>query len=84
MKELLNTIKSEFPDKAEDIKESLDLLSDAISSTIYDVSSELNESIKLRDKNGMDKYNMLAREGFKYEELIDNIINILNVEEKNI
>lgn len=81
MNNILNIIKSEFPDKAKDILESLELLNEAISSTIDDISSELNEALKSRDKTSMNKYNELASEGFKYEEIIENIIRLLSIED---
>ena len=80
MKDMPDIIKSEFPDKAKDISESLELINDAISSTIDDISSELNESIKSRDKISMDKYNMLASQGFKYEKIIEDIIKLLEID----
>lgn len=80
MNNTINVIKSEFPYKAKDISESLELLNEAISSTIDDISSELNEALRSRDRIAMDKYNLLASQGFKYEEMIEEIIELLKID----
>lgn len=80
MERLIYSVKFEFSDKAKDILESLELLNEAINSTIDNISTELNEALKSRDKIRMDKYNSLAIEGFKYEEMIKEIIKLLKID----
>lgn len=48
MKELLSTIKNEFPDKAIDISESLQLLKEMVNSTMEDINDKMNIAFENR------------------------------------
>lgn len=48
MKELLSTIKNEFPDKAIDISESLQLLKEMVNSTMEDINDKMNKAFENR------------------------------------
>lgn len=80
MKEALKTVKIEFPDKAIDILESLQLLQETISSTMEDINDKINEAFNNRDFNSVQMYSKLAKETHSYEEKLEGIIDFIDVE----
>ncbi|TJX15134.1 hypothetical protein E9840_03465 [Tissierella creatinini] len=76
----LENIKYEFPERAIDITETLQLLKEVIGSTVDDISLKLNKAISARDALKMDKYKTLAEDCFKYEKLLEEIIDSLEIE----
>ena len=84
MKDWIEVIKSEFPDKAIDISESLQLLKETISSTMDDINAKLNEAFVDRDFSLMEKYSQLAKETHNYEAKIGEIIELIDMEDVQI
>lgn len=80
MKDLLSIIKTDFPEKAMDICDSLQILKEVISSTMEDINDKINEAFANRDFITMDKYSDLARQAYEYENQLNEIINILNID----
>lgn len=80
MNNTINLIKSEFPNRAVEISESLQLLKESITSTIDDISTKVAEVFTTRDFESIDKYKNLAEEGNKYEKLIEELIDLLEIE----
>lgn len=84
LKIFLEELKSNFPDKAIDISESLELIKETINDTIETVGNKINESIVNRDFETVRHFSELAEEGHKYEVKIDEIIKQLEVEQEII
>lgn len=80
----LEELKNNFPDKAIDISESLELIKETINDTIETVGNKINESIVNRDFETVRHFSELAEEGHKYEIRIDEIIKQLEVEQELI
>ena len=80
----LEKLKNNFPDKAIDISESLELIKETINDTIETVGNKINESITNRDFESVRHFSELAEEGHKYEVKIDEIIKQLEVEQEII
>ncbi len=84
MKDWLETIENEFPDRAIDISESLQLLRETISSIMDDISAKINEVLSERDFNSFEKYSNLAKETSTHEAKIEEIINLIETENLQI
>lgn len=84
MKEILQTIKKEFPDKAIDISESLQLLREIINSTMEDIGNRVNTAFNNREFDNFQKYKDLGENIHIYESKIDEIIDCLDIESTHI
>lgn len=78
--ELLNIIKTEFPDKSIDISESMDLLLGTVEDIVKLVTEKMFESISERDFKTMEHYGDLIKDINVYENKIDKIINLTRVD----
>lgn len=83
VKNTIERLKMEFPDRALGIIIELKNLKDTITLTIEDVTNKGVYSIKNRDFQAGFDYTRLAEEGIKYEEQIEEIINLLELENKD-
>lgn len=79
--ELLSNIKDEFPEKAIDIIESLELLRMAINDTIGVVGEEINKSFTEKQYDKISYYSEMAKEIEGYESRIGNLISILDIDD---
>lgn len=79
MDKLLEQIKANFPQKAIDISESLELLKESISDTIEKISVKTKASMDSRDFEKSKVYSQMAEEVYIYESKIDEIKNKLDV-----
>ncbi|WP_425447851.1 hypothetical protein [Dethiothermospora halolimnae] len=79
MDKLLEQIKANFPQKAIDISESLELLKESISDTIEKISVKTKVSMDSRDFEKSKVYSQMAEEVYIYELKIDEIMNKLDV-----
>ena len=84
MKELLSTIKNEFPDKAIDISESLQLLKEMVNSTMEDINDKINRAFENRNFKNVQKYSTLAEQTYTYEKKIEEIIDFIDIENRTI
>lgn len=84
MRDWLEIIKNEFPDKAIDISESLQLLRETINSTMDDINIKLNETFASRDFASMIRYSQLAKETHGYEIRLGEIIELVDTEDVQI
>ena len=84
MKDWIDFLKNEFPNKAIDISESLQLLNETLSSTMEDINTKLNEAFAERDFQSMEKYSLIAKETHEYELKIGEIIDFIDMEELQI
>lgn len=84
MKDWIDFLKKEFPNKAIDISESLQLLNETLSSTMEDINTKLNEAFAERDFQSMEKYSLIAKETHEYELKIGEIIDFIDMEELQI
>jgi hypothetical protein len=80
MKAILQIIKKEFPDKAIDISESLQLLREMINSTMEDVGNKVNTAFNNREFDNFRRYQDLGENIHRYESKIDEIIDFLDIE----
>lgn len=80
MKAILQMIKSEFPDKAIDISESMQLLQEMINNIMEDISNKINTAFQNRDFDNVNKYQKIAENIHLYEKKIEEIIDILDIE----
>ena len=79
--ELLNNIKNEFPDKAIDIIEGLELLRMLIDDTVETIGEKVNESFVEKQYDKLPYYSKLAEEMETYEKKLKEVIDILDIED---
>ena len=79
--ELLNNIKNEFPDKAIDIIEGLELLRMLIDDTVETIGEKVNESFVEKQYDKLPYYSKLAEEMENYEKKLKEVIDILDIED---
>lgn len=79
-KEIIELIKIEFPEKAIDLSESLELLNETINDTMNSINEKVNEAFQLRDFSEIDKYKELTMAIHHYEKNIEELIKNLEVE----
>ncbi len=84
MKQTLETIKNEFPDKAIDISESLQLLKEIINNAMEDINGKINMAFGNRDFNNVKKYSDLAERTHIYEQKIEEVIDFIDIENNSI
>ena len=83
MTNVIDFIKSEFPNRTIELSESLQLLKETITSTIDDISIKVGEAFATRDFASIEKYKEMAEEGSKYEKLIEEFIDLLELENED-
>lgn len=81
MIDIISVIKQEFPEKAIELSESLQLLKESINLTIDDISIKAGEAFVNRDFDSIDKYKELLEQGTKYEKKIEEYIDLLELED---
>ena len=79
--ELLKNIKNEFPDKAIDIIEGLELLRMVIDDTVETIGEKVNESFSEKQYDKLPYYSKLAEEMEAYEIKLKEVIDILDIED---
>src|SRR5690554_3351060 len=79
--ELVNNIKNEFPDKAIDIIEGLELLRMVIDETVETIGEKVNESFSEKQYDKLPYYSKLAEEMEAYEIKLKKVIEILDIED---
>lgn len=80
MKDWLEDIKNQFPDKAIDISESLQLLKETINGTMDDINKKLNDAFIKRDFEAIERYTLLAKKTHGYENRIEEVIEQIGIE----
>lgn len=83
MKTIINIIKSEFPDITVELSEGLELVRETLTILMDDISAKASKSFQDRDIESIEKYKKLIEEGSKYENLIVDYINLLDIESNN-
>lgn len=84
LKYFIEKIKEECPDKAIDISESLELLRTVINDIIEVFGYKMNLAVSNRDFQRLNNYKNIAEKAYYYENKIDEIISLLDVEEIQI
>lgn len=82
--ELANIIKKEFPEKAIDIVDSLELLRFVINDTIESIGDEMNENYSQKQYEKASAYPEIASEIAKYEVKIGELSNIFEIDDLSI
>ena len=80
MKEILSIIKKDFPDKAINILEGLQLLREIINETMEDINKKMGAAFNNRDFDTVAKYTELSKEIHNYENKLDEIIDRLDID----
>lgn len=78
---LIEKLKEEFPDKAIDISEGLELLRETIKDSIDVIGNRINKAVTNRDFENVSVYSDMAKEAYDLEKKIQEIMNMLEVEE---
>ena len=81
LKEILNIIKDDFPDKSIDISESLGLLMDTIDDIMNRINDKMGQAYLNRDFLTAEKYITLGKSINFYENKVDEVINFTRIEE---
>lgn len=81
MNNLILSIKKEFPDKAIDLYESIDLLLETIKDTMATIQEKSSEEMKNRDFEKSMYYMQLAQKLHNYESNIDNLLETISMDE---
>lgn len=82
--EVIDKLKEEFPDKAIDISESLELLRETINDSIEAIGNRINTAVTNRNFDNVTLYSNMAEEAYSYEKKIEDLINILEVEKIDV
>lgn len=80
-KDLLCNIKNEFPDKAIDLIEGLELLRMVIDDTVETIGEKVNDSFSEKQYGKIPCYSKLAEEMETYEKKMKEVIDILDIED---
>lgn len=80
VEKILSILKEEFPNKAIDISESLELLKETINDTMTAINNKLNDYYSKRDFENLKKYAQLGEDINQYEQKIDQFIELLEVD----
>lgn len=81
MNNLVLSIKKDFPDKAIDLYESIDLLLETIKDTMETIQEKSSEEMKNRDFEKSRYYMQLAQSLHNYESNIDNLLEAISMED---
>ncbi len=81
LRDIIAAIKHDFPGRAEDLSESLELLNETISRTMNEVNDHINEAFLNRDFETREAYNKIAMAIYKYEQLLEGVADELDIEE---
>lgn len=84
LEKLLIVIKEQFPNKAIDISESLELLKETINDIVESINNKMSKTYLKREFPASERYFNMGKEINKYEIKIDDIIDQLEVEEVEI
>ena len=82
--EVIDKLKEDFPDKAIDISESLELLREIINDAIEDIGNRINTAVTNRNFDNVTLYSNMAEEGYTYEKKIEDLITTLEVEKIDV
>lgn len=77
-------LKEEFPDKAIDISEGLELLKETINDSIEAIGNKINIAVRNRAFDKISIYSDMAKKADSFEKKIYEIMNLLEVEEIDI
>ncbi|MGM1019019.1 MAG: hypothetical protein ACQEXV_00310 [Bacillota bacterium] len=78
--EVLQTLKTEFPNKAIDLSESLELIKEVLNDTMNAINHKLNDAFAKRDFNARRQYDDVALFIHDYEQKIVQLVSTLDVE----
>ncbi|WP_343101260.1 hypothetical protein [Romboutsia sp. MSSM.1001216sp_RTP31141st1_G3_RTP31141_220114] len=82
--DLLLNINKDFPDKAIDFYESIDLLLETIKDTMESINEKSSEEMKNRNFDKSIYYMQLAQELHTYESKLDKLLEDINIEDMQI
>lgn len=80
LEEILSILKMDFPNKAIDVSESLELLKETINETMIEINNKISDVYSKRDFESGRKYMQLGEDINKYEQKIDQFIGVLEVD----
>lgn len=77
---MVRRYKNQFPDKAIDIAESLQLLKETVNGTMDDINKKLNDAFIKRDFEAIERCTLLAKKTHGYENRIEEVIEQIGIE----
>lgn len=80
MDSILHSIKQEFPDKAIDLSDCLELLKETINDLMNSINEKSGEAFGNRDFASRRKYDDMAIVIHEYEQYLDSLINLIDVD----
>lgn len=81
MDDLISVIKAQFPNKATDIFESLDLLKETLSETMDEINEKMTKYYKERNFGKRNEINEIIMKIYSYEKMLEEILLKLEYEE---
>ncbi|WP_066173787.1 hypothetical protein [Bacillus marinisedimentorum] len=84
LRDIIAAIKKDFPGRAVDLSESLELLNETVSGTMNEVNDKINEAFLNRDFEAREEYNKVAMAIYKYEQLLQGVADELDVDRVEI
>lgn len=82
--QVLQSLKTEFPNKAIDLAEGLDLLKEVINDTMIAINHKSNDAFNVRNFDERKQYDEMAQFIYVYEQKIENVIHLLDVDVTNL
>lgn len=81
IEQVVQTIKLEFPDKAIDLSESVELLKETINDIMNAINLKSSEAFERRDFSARRNYDEIALVIHEYEQKMDQFISLLDVDD---
>ncbi|MGG3772966.1 hypothetical protein [Heyndrickxia faecalis] len=81
--DVIMALKEEFPDKAIDISESLELLKETINDTMDKINNEVSLAYSSRDFVRVRRFTELGEEINQYEQKLEQLIELLEIDDTN-
>lgn len=80
LEQIIQILKSEFPNKSIDLAESLDLLKEVINDIMNSISHKSNDAFVKRDFVTRKRFDEIAQSVYSYEQKLDEVITLLSVD----
>jgi len=80
LEQIIQILKSEFPNKSIDLAESLDLLKEVINDTMNSISHKSNDAFVKRDFETRKRFDEIAQSVYYYEQKLDEVITLFCVD----
>lgn len=82
--EFITRVKEKFPEQAIELRESLELIQSVLSETVELAGASIENVIRDRKFEKLPYYTELAEHGYNYEEKIEQVMGLLEMEESEV